>query len=84
MRTPASFCIAAITGLSCLTAAQAQSDAVADFYAGKSITLIVSTGAGGGLDAVSTRFSPSRVIRMPAATACAKAVTAVICAQSTR
>ncbi len=51
MRTPASFCIAAITGLSCLTAAQAQSDAVADFYAGKSITLIVSTGAGGGMDA---------------------------------
>jgi len=51
MRTPASFCIAAITGLSCLTALQAQSDPVADFYAGKSITLIVSTGAGGGLDA---------------------------------
>ncbi len=51
MRTAASFCIAAIAGLSSLTTAQAQSGAVADFYAGKSITLIVSTGAGGGLDA---------------------------------
>lgn len=38
-------------GLSSLAAAHAQSGAVAEFYAGKPMTLIVSTGAGGGLDA---------------------------------
>ena len=32
-------------------ATHAQADAVADFYTGKPISLIVSTGAGGGLDA---------------------------------
>ncbi|MDP2355349.1 MAG: tripartite tricarboxylate transporter substrate-binding protein [Beijerinckiaceae bacterium] len=34
-----------------MAAAHAQSGAVAEFYAGKPMTLIVSTGAGGGLDA---------------------------------
>ena len=41
---------AAITALF-LTATIARADSVADFYTGKSITLIISTGAGGGLDA---------------------------------
>jgi tripartite-type tricarboxylate transporter receptor subunit TctC len=36
---------------SCFAIASAQADPVAEFYTGRSITLIISTGAGGGLDA---------------------------------
>lgn len=48
MKVSAIYCIAAAASL---IGAAAQADAVADFYATRPITLIVSTGAGGGLDA---------------------------------
>jgi tripartite-type tricarboxylate transporter receptor subunit TctC len=48
LKTAATFYIAAVASL---MATHAQADAVADFYTGKPISLIVSTGAGGGLDA---------------------------------
>jgi tripartite-type tricarboxylate transporter receptor subunit TctC len=48
LKTAATFYIATVASL---MVAPAQADAVADFYTGKPISLIVSTGAGGGLDA---------------------------------
>jgi tripartite-type tricarboxylate transporter receptor subunit TctC len=44
--------LAAFVALGLLAAAgPASADAISDFYAGKSITLIISTGVGGGIDA---------------------------------
>ena len=38
------------TGFFVLSIASAQADAVSDFYTGKTISLIISTGVGGGVD----------------------------------
>lgn len=43
--------IAAVAAVATLSGRPASADAISDFYAGKSLTLIISTGAGGGVDA---------------------------------
>jgi tripartite-type tricarboxylate transporter receptor subunit TctC len=43
--------MAAYTAAGLLMASSAHADAISDFYAGKAMTLIISTGAGGGVDA---------------------------------
>ena len=39
-----------VAAAACLAASSAQADPVSDFYTGKSISLIISTGVGGGVD----------------------------------
>jgi tripartite-type tricarboxylate transporter receptor subunit TctC len=43
--------LAACAAAGLLTASAANADAISDFYSGKAMTLIISTGAGGGVDA---------------------------------